>query len=322
MGTSLVLAGGLEGVGDTPLRNRLRWYCRSVSCKSQNVVEWWDIMVRSNQQTPTCNVAPFSPMQNEEPVWRRRFIYLAMTVFLAPICQLCRPVREGRSNKEWSLQIVHTNMKPGQHAISYRTKSPISTIVCSVLSQNVCHANCLNLWSTPFMEALSTMLLCCFKTTVAPLVYNRWYHHNPIFEFRQPHASLVTALTHQLVPSNQFHTGIICQHIQTGVMCWYCWAPFSVKGPRWRTKAPGPVGDRKYQKERITVTSQPQINVGIKIHRLDTDGSKIYPPIMSHTQDQQSKRSNRLQKIRWLGQWDAMWVPTIRQWLLMIVVVS
>ena len=34
----------------------------------------------------------------------------------------------------------------------------------------------------------------------------------------------------------------------------------------------GPVGDRKYTKKRIPITSRPQINVGMEIHRLYTDG--------------------------------------------------
>ena len=51
-----------------------------------------------------------------------------------------------------------------------------------------------------------------------------------------------------------------------------CWTPFSVKGPKVAPKGPRTRWRQKIPKKRITITSQPQINEGMEIDRLYTDG--------------------------------------------------
>ena len=93
-----------------------------------------------------------------------------------------------------------------QRAARHPATSPDFIILCSVSSQQVCHADWINLWSLPSREALPTMSLCHL------LLMPQHHHHrtaasiikSPTFKFRWPHASPATALTHQPVPSSQF----------------------------------------------------------------------------------------------------------------------
>ena len=154
---------------------------------------------RVNSKHPNETQQLFCLLRNVEPVWRRCLRSLEGTVFLTPVCGLCRAVGEGRSvhGMHTAKLYVQARMQPAScmpsgHITRFHINLQCTITVCASrwLAQSLI---------TPFARGAANHVNMPLTTNAAalPLPYSSQYHHTLIFEFRYPHASPATALTHQ-----------------------------------------------------------------------------------------------------------------------------